>query len=717
MADTSITAAVLAKIAESASSGGTVVSYRDSFNDLWSWIAEDGARGPLPETLKGRLCIVWDGVPDLGSKSEFAFEKHLTVYDWIAALVAVWARLPDDGGQALDIVIFDCTRHVRWGDSFSCQMARGLVGLLPWLRVVRNTAAGRSEMISSLANGRTRETVEFRMEDWKRVGNLVKRLWVSDLCRAGDRHSVANAIGPIVLSDAFAANGFGPPIDRETAVGRVVPESFWIFLRALDLLPPPEARRYGTCKGLLGGLVNERLVKEDHFGRFKKLGFLLVDDQAHVGFHHVLAQLLFGAHESLGEAGKHLTTIASEGRFRLDSVVEPSCLLEWLKHCVQHTRSDWYRARVFGKKSIMVSDTDMLPGDLPNFDVLFLDLRLHGIGKSDEVRSKEKLWVETLISIHRTWSAGFGISQVQRNALHGALTSAVALAETPISEASSAGGSRFAYLALLPILISICDPTVPIIIFSSTQQREVVELMAPFPNIIVKFAKPSLSGYFEEDRDALAGAGRRLQASLNQALELHEKRVLWEISACFALSPKAKNEAARIYAITPPPYIISRKNSKTGVEVPSIFNVLGKNQRDFPSDPLFEVAFFQMIKDYIISNKYYETMSSPYNFLEGCILYTIRKSSRGILIKLITEKHKIINAIHEMDGECDPHTDINLDFITEIRKSRNIFDHGNLILRGDSDISTKGLYLMLNFLGLLAPAKLYNYVSQIIGRT
>ena len=86
MADVSITATVLAGIAKSASSGVTVLSYRDSFDALWSWIEKCTSTGRLPDALKGRLCIVWDDVPDTGSKSEFAFKKHLTVFDWIVAL-------------------------------------------------------------------------------------------------------------------------------------------------------------------------------------------------------------------------------------------------------------------------------------------------------------------------------------------------------------------------------------------------------------------------------------------------------------------------------------------------------------------------------------------------------------------------------------------------------------------------------------------------------
>jgi hypothetical protein len=54
-------------------------------------------------------------------------------------------------------------------------------------------------------------------------------------------------------------------------------------------------------------------------------------------------------------------------------------------------------------------------------------------------------------------------------------------------------------LAVLPLILSVLDPGLPIILFSSTQHRSVTQAVRDYPSIITDFAKPYLGG---EDRDS-----------------------------------------------------------------------------------------------------------------------------------------------------------------------------------------------------------------------
>ena len=93
-----------------------------------------------------------------------------------------------------------------------------------------------------------------------------------------------------------------------------------------------------------------------------------------------------------------------------------------------------------------------------------------------------------------------------------------------------AGGTSPEALALLPLLLSHIDRTLPIVLFSSTHQRVVSELVAAYPNIISSFAKPLPNSHGLEDGAVMWGwhSVGALRAALNDAIDIHEGRVAWK---------------------------------------------------------------------------------------------------------------------------------------------------------------------------------------------
>ncbi len=125
--------------------------------------------------------------------------------------------------------------------------------------------------------------------------------------------------------------------------------------------------------------------------------------------------------------------------------------------------------------------------------ILFLDLRL--FGTSDSASDDEKEMISRMEAAHARlvesardsnpptalpWPP---VAEEQRGELMDGLTNPVAFVP----------GMRKAR-SLLPRLISLIDPTLPIIIFSSTQEGAVLRAFAAHGNIVTRFSKPVFRG-------------------------------------------------------------------------------------------------------------------------------------------------------------------------------------------------------------------------------
>ncbi|MEQ1887496.1 MAG: hypothetical protein ABL967_20735 [Bryobacteraceae bacterium] len=87
------------------------------------------------------------------------------------------------------------------------------------------------------------------------------------------------------------------------------------------------------------------------------------------------------------------------------------------------------------------------------------------------------------------------------------------------------GPEELAALTLFPLLLSLADPSLPIVIFSSTHQLEAVHAFADRPNVITCFSKPIVTGYAGAHAGAAAVDG--LIQALQQAATLCRVRPVW----------------------------------------------------------------------------------------------------------------------------------------------------------------------------------------------
>jgi hypothetical protein len=92
---------------------------------------------------------------------------------------------------------------------------------------------------------------------------------------------------------------------------------------------------------------------------------------------------------------------------------------------------------------------------------------------------------------------------------------------------------------LLPRLISLMDPTLPIIIFSSTHRSELIDPFRNYGNIITSFRKPILSGMASDWKDTVADLRSDFTSAMQQAdmilktrvalTALHVEKPTWDV--------------------------------------------------------------------------------------------------------------------------------------------------------------------------------------------
>lgn len=353
-----------------------------------------------------------------------------------------------------------------------------------------------------------------------------RTVWAASVVSPTNRHHVGNLVGPMIL-----AEGMGRP---DLVVASPTRQALRKILIEFDAL----GESAGAVDGMDGAAPLDKppelpaialstpvLSKKERDGRVfgdKSRDVLLVDDQFRLGYHQVVGDLLFGVGSSQGgRDGKTGWSLEIRGSGRLECHDSPSSLLRLLKF---KEAPDW-----------------SLPHVLAGVDVLLLDLRLYTsrVGRQDFFSN-----VLEALEPHALETLGEIDSFVK---------SALVEAQT-----FSAGrvGNEIVALTLLPLVVSYYDPSLPIVLFSSTQQRLVSYRVAHRPSIITSFSKPTPAGrgYGRAPREWT----NELAMALEKALERADARAVWKaieglaivrkgLEGVFGGPPDVKRHLARLY--------------------------------------------------------------------------------------------------------------------------------------------------------------------------
>jgi cold shock CspA family protein len=470
---------------------------------------------------EGTVVLVYDGVPDASGSTagpSLNIRDYITAYDW-----AVHFFLDGLAGDAVpDVRLFILDVTSRQPDvSFPAQQFPGLLSLMPWLRAYRlfelsdlqersgNFGVGFMRMVAELMGEgvptlrASRETDDSTIDP---AEELARSTWVNNLTKPEGRHAVSNLVAPLVLADGLGRKAEIVGHDSRRAA---LAQLLW----TLGVL-----ERKTTSGAWKSSPLNDPMVEDDIFGQFDRVRFLLVDDQAALGYHDVLASLLFGDERS--RKGKHESVSAGEDeRFSLRSLTGPAVLVESLFETTGLSDGkqivDWPQPRVL---DTLAASSNEESEEGRAFDVLLLDLRL--FGDSATVGDPETRFWNRLLDFYEQSNAD------QIDDPHLGRAEKAARARIGRDASTSGDSSDLMRLALLPLLLSYVDPSLPIVLFSSTRQQAVVESLARRPGIITSFQKPVVSGYTEEQspHDYVTS----LSDALTDALRLHEVRCIWK---------------------------------------------------------------------------------------------------------------------------------------------------------------------------------------------
>ena len=584
----------------SATADCAIFSYKQDFCYLWGLVATRGfaeIAQSLAE-LRGNkakpytLIIVWDGVR--GSDELIDVSRYVTPYDWSVALsFAIYDACKGKPWRPrLRILILDVNIQ-QTEKGFMKESLFVFHNVLPWIQdyrlfgnpdewlakdVIDDTdwevysllrqalplnRQGAEHLIQDILQPRNVLTT-FTNDDRSVYFDVIRESWRQHFLKPGGRHVVANLLGPIVLAAGL------PEKIRTRAVALIEEASLWrralaVVVQGLGLL----CLDSGKAKDI--GAVN--LSDNDGFGWRKGVRFLLLDDQFRLGYHHIVAFVLFGEnyrHENWQSVQRDCSYTDAVARISCTPTADSLFLtLEKLEKV-----TNWALPRKL---------------DIPECDVLLLDLRLW----SDDVEARSK-FMERLVAVCRH----LGAQRLDDQKFQTAFVAAERLAK-------GNSGEEIPALGLLAMLISYYDPSLPIILFSSTHQRDVVDLVAHRPNIITSFAKPLFMGYGEEQKPD--GLVRGLVAAIRRAVDLHEARIVWE----------------RITTVD-----WTRNNPIFGADSGGVGNGAFIRYNVFPNDPTYaprmygdglKIAFAEYYFRYLVGDSHFDFASVPFEFFEGAL--------------------------------------------------------------------------------------------------
>lgn len=630
-----------------------ICSYGDSFEQLWGieneraniervahWIWRDGAALDL--------LLVWDRLPD-SSNPIVSTDQFLTPVDWAVALsrsiIDAFERQTTESGIGLQIIVVVC-EHVR-SASPSMKYVKASrsdsVPGMPWIRVMPVMGECTSQGGAAL-----RAAMSPVVADWvdrlqgpqsASMVAMTATLWSSILASDSDpenRHAISNVLGPMLVLGR-------PPKDAASDV-----VALGGLLRVLRLLPLEENAaglaspwRNSAIRGVLTELrrCSRMLSVPGEARQDLLLDVRLVDDMWKLGWgeaacHMMDVPFLPTADRAglnvLGERpGFKRDEDPSGEQAALSASLEPTAECAAAKEgpkapdhglgpVIPEVRlrvSAWDSPEVFlGQLESDMETSAKLPwaqrlglgGDTPSAPILLLDIRLFS-GRPD---SEEAAFLQRVVALlrkarHPILSDNIGtmptprtttlpqIDSSELDAIDQLLSRVLNPTTDKANESLRASRDYFIALALLPRLLSIIDPTLPIVIFSSTANRITLDALTSYQNVINADLKPRLSAA------PIAWSPSRVEKHRNHAL-LDAFRLLCARLFCSRLTGLGRHltipPATKLIMSTP---AVDLYLDETGQESAQLFAVGGlivtgekENVTDYRSEASNRVRAF-----------------------------------------------------------------------------------------------------------------------------
>jgi hypothetical protein len=418
------------------------------FRWLWSKQGVDEMLDPRPSTL---LHICWDGFPEGIELPRLPLSPHLTPFDWVVS----FARRASRKGTLPDLRVAISRPWIGGGimereGCFGPLLAHTIHGAFPWLRLF-----DRPEQVSDVSdNWPSLRTAA----PWKGAAEALAQGWVGNLARSVSHHDVNNALGPLLL-----LTGLSQPAPSHPGLDALLQHATRLQLAA--------SGEIASRASVMRPATIARDIAARHGGTLR---LVLIDDQINNGWARVVAALLGLTLEERRAAGDAIQRLSRAGPVELWGAERIDPLVALLEE-------NSYADSRFG---LRLTDSDVSGPDTVS-EILLLDLRLafEADGEKGMVRSAlariakaAKLYDDSGLS-ERAWGVPL-------------------LAPLATDLDPSDDTQRQLDLLTLPTrTVATADVALPIIIFSSTGQRTVVETLKPYRNVSTRFEKPQVLGY------------------------------------------------------------------------------------------------------------------------------------------------------------------------------------------------------------------------------
>jgi hypothetical protein len=442
-----------------------VFMYSASFARLWGFDHIDS---------KPKVALLWNERPLDVPMGTVDLEPHLSPLAW--ATCALKSR------RELEVVILDVARkdHRAKGRLYSFIEAVQ-PEKMPWLRVVSLSEFGRF-LVRQFVEPQPKEMAGEADGREKLLGLLSQQVRdeLSAEGKENNRHAIQNIVGPLVL------------LGREYLNGRGIAERALLHVfEAAGLLSEEHGRRQPLPK----------TIEEESWGP-QSFRLLLIDDQADYGWADWMRS-------KLPTCKPELVT--------LDVIKEPEDLLDRL--IVEWGALGKARDRRFELQLPAQGERAGSEQGSPNErqSVFLLDLRLHSMRSVEN----EAAFFKQLLPLCERFKTGDeapafawpGFSPKELQAVH-------SWCAKPKRESDE----HFVALSLLPRLLALLDMSLPIIIFSSTGQRSIIEKFKPYRNIITDFEKPRFFG--RDSQNVVKETHAKFGQAIQRAAQLAEGRRL-----------------------------------------------------------------------------------------------------------------------------------------------------------------------------------------------
>jgi hypothetical protein len=481
-----------------------VVSYPADFAYLWSvgeWQDKGYPETGVPTEGVSDLVIVWEGLPSSDGSVNIA--RHLSPVDWAIALGCRDLRHDGEESQRravpeLRVWVIDRTLDLPddvWIVSAKRLFPADRIPGLPWVRVI-----GRDEPVGSVLAGVLGLTISASPPRTLRASHAdpaeralftqLRWLWGCGLTAMApsDRHALSNLLGPLMILGA---------------TGRSVAEQ--------------AAYRLVTELGLTSGSLQSRSVWIDWtkrpwselLDRLKLTGaeplrLLLVDDAAFgLRWADVVAQALGTTDKpAVQESGKLVLVGSNRAGVELYATDSVRTFHTHFPAPRTGEASASDRRFVVGFQTAAGN-----AGSKLNLDALFLDLRLHqGGSRSEEIDS----FADALTLAGETPADRPGWPTIPASELT-AVEQWIEFAERPVPAVDDDHDGYEIGLSLLARAISRTDLALPIVLFTSTRRRELMNKFRQYGTILSNWEKPGLSsfGTVDDTRERFAEVLKR----------------------------------------------------------------------------------------------------------------------------------------------------------------------------------------------------------------